>query len=210
MDKKELTKGRNVIQGLKGLEKIHPHQLLTFLFLFGLSLVYTYLLITLTIETFISSPKFPILHFPRFYTIAAFIILTSQFIPTGLVRAFKDEDLALIRRKILGLLVSGVVFLIFQGIGWFEIVLQDISIKSNFLGTYLFIITGLHMISILVGLVPMVYYLYMTHKINKDGVARLIFFTSPYEKTKLVILHNYWVYVGFSWIFIVSWLIYLI
>ena len=210
MDKKELTKGHRVNMGLKRLEKVHPHQLLTFLFLFGLSLVYAYLLITLTIETFINSQKVGNIHFPKFYIMAAFLILASLFVPSGMIQAFKEENLAMIRKKILGSLILGSVFLILQGIGWYEIVLQGIKITSNYLGTYLFILTGLHMLSVLIGLGPMAYYLYLTRNIKTDGVARLIFFTSPYEKIKLEILHNYWFYVCFSWIFIVTWLIFLI
>jgi len=210
MDKKELAEGRHMIKGLKGLEKVHPHQLLTYLLLFGLSLVYSYLLITLTIETFITNTERADIQFPKFYIVASFLILVSLYIPTGLIRAFKEENLFLIRKKIFGLFLMGAVFLIFQGIGWLEVSLQGISLKSNYIGTYLYIISGLHMVSVLFGLGPMAYYLYLSRHINSDGVARLIYFTSPYEKTKLDIMRNYWIYVCFSWIFVVTWLIFLV
>ena len=69
MDKKELTEGRHVIRGLKELEKIHPHKLITFLFLFGISLVYIYLLISVTIESIWAENADPGIQFPKFYIV---------------------------------------------------------------------------------------------------------------------------------------------
>jgi cytochrome c oxidase subunit 3 len=210
MDKKELKEGRHVINGLKDLEKLHPHKLLTFLFLFGISLVYAYLLISLTIETLLNTDSLLKIQMPKFYTVASFIILASMFIPTGLMRAFKDENLFIIRKKTFGLFLTGSFFLIFQGIGWLELIFQGISLNSSFVGTYVYIITGFHMVTILIGIGAIAYYLYQTRNIYSDGVAKLIYFTSLYEKTKLEVIHIYWGYMCISWIFIVTWLIFLI
>ena len=73
-----------------------------------------------------------------------------------------------------------------------------------------YIITGIHMITVLTAIGAIAYYLYLTRNLSADGVARLIHFTSPYEKTKLEIIHIYWRFLGISWIFIVTWLIFLI
>jgi len=210
MDKKELTEGKHIIKGLKDLEKLHPHKLLTFLFLFGISLIYAYLLISLTIETLISNDNLLKIQMPKFYTVASFIILASLFIPAGLMQAFKDENLFIIRKRTFGLFLTGSIFLIFQGIGWLELIFQGISLNSSFVGTYLYIITGFHIVTILIGIGAIAYYLYLTRNVFTDGVAKLIYFTSPYEKTKLEIIHIYWGYMCFSWIFIVTWLIFLI
>lgn len=210
MHKKELIKGQQVTNRLKGLEKIHPHKLLTFLFLFGLSLIYSYLLISLTVETFLGKINPGTMHFPKFQIIAAFLILISMFIPAGLRQAFQDENLYLIRKRIFGLFLAGAVFIVFQGIGWLEFMFQGFNMDPGVTETYLYIITGFHMVSVLIGLGSLAYYLYLTRNIYLDGVARLIFFTSPYERTKLEIIQAYWAYLCFSWIFIVTWLIFLI
>ena len=93
MDKKELREGKHVLKGIKDLEKIHPHKLFTFLFLFGISLVYSYLLISLTIETVLSKAIIAVVQFPKFYIVASFLILASMFIPIGLKKAFNEENL---------------------------------------------------------------------------------------------------------------------
>jgi cytochrome c oxidase subunit 3 len=133
-----------------------------------------------------------------------------MFIPIGLIQAFKAENLFQIRKKVFGLFLAGAIFLIFQGIGWLELIFQGFNLKSNYVGTYLYLITGFHMVTVLIGNGAIAFYLYLTRNIYHDGVARLIHFTSPYEKTKLEIIHNYWVFVCISWIFIVTWLIFLI
>jgi len=210
MDKKELTEGRHVIRGLKELEKIHPHKLITFLFLFGISLVYVYLLISVTIESILAENADSGIQFPKFYIVASFLLMGALFIPVGLIPAFKSENLFQIRKKVFGLFLGGALFLIFQGIGWLELIFQGFSLKSNYIGTYIYMITGFHMVTVLIGNGAIALYLYLTRNIYHDGVARLIYFTSPYEKTKLEIMHNYWVYVCVSWIGIVTWLIFLI
>lgn len=210
MDKKELTEGRHVIRGLKELEKIHPHKLITFLFLFGISLVYVYLLISVTIESILAENADSGIQFPKFYIVVSFLLMGALFIPVGLIPAFKSENLFQIRKKVFGLFLGGALFLIFQGIGWLELIFQGFSLKSNYIGTYIYMITGFHMVTVLIGNGAIALYLYLTRNIYHDGVARLIYFTSPYEKTKLEIMHNYWVYVCVSWIGIVTWLIFLI
>ena len=210
MDKKDLKEGRDVFKGLKELENIHPHKLITFLFLFGISLIYSYLLISVTSEAIIGNDSGATLEFPKFYIVASFLVIGSMFIPIGLLQAFKMENLFQIRKKVFGLFLGGAIFLIFQGIGWLELIFQGFNLKSNYIGTYLYLITGFHMVTVLIGNAAIAYYLYLTRNIYHDGVARLIYFTSPYEKTKLEIIHNYWVFVCISWIFIVTWLIFLI
>ena len=210
MDKKGLREGKHTIRGLKDLEKIHPHKLLTFLFLFGISLVYSYLLISLTIDTVLSPVSVALVQFPKFYIVSSFLILASMFIPVGLLKAFKDENLFVIRKKIFGLFLAGTIFLIFQGIGWLELIFQGIKVNSNFIGTYLYIITSFHMFTVLTAIGAIAYYLYLTRSLSLDGVAKLIHFTSPYEKTKLEIIHIYWGFLCISWIFIVTWLMFLI
>ena len=210
MDKKELKVGRDVFRGLRELEKVHPHKLITFLFLFGISLIYSYLLISVTIETIIGNHSGTSLEFPKFYLVASFLIIGTMFIPIGLMQSFKLENLFQIRKKVFGLFLGGAIFLIFQGIGWLELIFQGFNLKSNYIGTYLYLITGFHMITVLIGNAAIAYYLYSTRNTYHDGVARLIYFTSPYEKTKLEIIHNYWVFVCVSWISIVTWLIFLI
>ncbi len=210
MYKKELKEGKNVFSGLKELEKIHPHKLITFLFLFGISLIYSYLLISVTIETFIGNDAGTSLQFPKFYIVASFLILGGMFIPVGLLQAFKSENLFQIRKKVFGLFLAGAMFLVFQGIGWLELIFQGFNLKSSYISTYLYLITGFHMVTVLIGNGAIAYYLYLTRNVYNDGVARLIYFTSPYEKTKLEIIHNYWAFVCISLIFIVTWLMFLL
>jgi cytochrome c oxidase subunit 3 len=163
-----------------------------------------------TIESIIGNDSGATLEFPKFYIVASFLVIGSMFIPIGLLQAFKMENLFQIRKKVFGLFLGGAIFLIFQGIGWLELIFQGFNLKSNYIGTYLYLITGFHMVTVLIGNAAIAYYLYLTRNIYHDGVARLIYFTSPYEKTKLEIIHNYWVFVCISWVFIVTWLIFLI
>ncbi len=209
MERKKIEKESNVIRNFREIEKMHPHKMLTFLFLFGNLLIFTYLLISLTIEFALDSGIITNARIPKFFIIGAFEILFSGYILNGLITAFQDEDIDLIRKKVFGIFLAGGVFFIFQSIGWLELIFQGIRFNSNVLGTYLYLISGFHIISVLIGIGALAYFLYRTRNIHADGVSKLIFFTSPYEKTKLEIIRIYFRYIIISWIFTNTWLLFL-
>ena len=189
---------------------MHPHKMLTFLFLFGNLLIFTYLLISLTIELALDSEITANINIPKFFIIGSFEILFSGYILSGLIEAFQNEDNDTIRKKVFAIFLTGGVFFIFQSIGWLELIFLGVRFSSNILGTYLYLISGFHMISVLIGIGVFAYFLYKTRNIHTDGVSKLIFFTSPYEKTKLEIIIIYWRYIFISWIFINTWLLFII
>ena len=209
MERKKIDSENNVIGKLQEIEKMHPHKMLTFLFLFGNLLIITYLLISLTIELVLDSGITASIKIPKFFIIGSFEILFSGYILNGLIAAFQNEDNDLIRKKVFGIFLTGGIFIIFQSIGWLELIFQGVQFTSNVLGTYLYLISGFHMISVLIGIGACAYFLDKTRNIHADGVYKLIFFTSPYEKTKLEIIKIYWRYIFISWIFINTWLLFL-
>jgi len=210
MERKKIDSELDVIRNLRNIEKMHPHKMLTYLFLFGNLLIFTYLLISLTIELALDSESVQNIELPRFFILGSFEILFTGYILNGIINAFLNEDNDLIRKKVFGLFLAGGVFFVFQSIAWLELIFQGVQFSSNVLGTYLYLISGFHMVSVLIGIGALAYYLYRTRNIHTDGVSKLIFFTSPYEKTKLEIVRIYWHYIVISWIFISTWLLFLI
>jgi len=199
-----------LFSGFKEIEKWHPHKMLAHLILLGSFLVLIFLLITFTIETvgyhdFISNLKLP-----KFFIVAAVIILIGGYFKKDILKSYNEDDIESIRRQVFRYFLLGTVFLLFQFIGWLELVFQGLTFKNNVIGTYLFLITGYHMIHVLTALVYATYFLFKSKNINIDPVSKLLYFTSPSERTRLEVLKTFWNFISFSWIFLFIWLVFLI
>ncbi len=206
----KLYTSNRLLSGFREIEKLHPHVMLTYLALFGSFLVLIFLLVTLSIEFGGDPALLSDVYIPKFFIIASLVLLVSNQVSKGILKFFQEEDIESIRKKIFSVFLIGGVFLIFQFIGWLELVFQGLAINKNVLGTYLFLITGYHMLHVIIALIYIAYMLYMTKNIFLDPVKNLIYFTSPYERIKLEIFVTFWKFVNISWIFLFIWILFIL
>jgi cytochrome c oxidase subunit 3 len=199
-----------LLSGFKEIEKWHPHKMLTHLILLGSFLVLIFLLITFTIESIAYHDFLVSIKLPKFFIIATIVILVSYLFRNDILYSYRQDDIEAIRKKFFEKFLFGTVFLLFQFVGWLELVFQGLTFKSNVVGTYLFLITGYHMIHVLTGLIYITFFLYRSKDIHIDPVSKLLYFTAPYERIKLEIFRTFWNFIGFSWIFLFIWLVFLI
>lgn len=208
-NKNKLDTTSRLLSSFGNIEKLHPHKMMTYLAITGSIFVLVFLLISLTIEFSRHPELLADIGVPKFFIIASLIILMMGYVSSGINNAFALEDIEKIRKKIFAIFIIGSVFLIFQFIGWLELVFQGMTFKNDVVGTYVFLITGYHMTQVLVGLGVITVQLYKTRDIFLDPVSKLIYFTAPYEKIKLDIILIYWRYLTISWIFLFIWLVFL-
>ncbi len=206
----KLETSNRLISGFKEIEKWHPHKMLAYLILLGSFLVLIFLLITFTIESITYHDFLVNLKLPKFFIVGTIVIMVSGLFKNDILYLYTQDDIESIRRKFFEKFLFGTIFLLFQFVGWLELVFQGLTFINNVVGTYLFLITGYHMIHVLMGLAYITYFLYKTKDIQIDPVSKLLYFTAPYERTKLEIFRTYWNFIGFSWIFLFIWLVFLI
>jgi cytochrome c oxidase subunit 3 len=207
-DRIETSSG--LLSGFRQIEKWHPHKMLAHLVLLGSFLVLIFLLITFTIESIAYTEFLKSIKLPKFFIVAAVVILIGGYFKNDILNTYQQDDIETIRKQVFRNFLLGTVFLLFQFIGWLELVFQGMTFKTNVIGTYLFLITGYHMIHVITILFYSAYFLYRTKDIHVDPVNKLLYFTSPHEKTQLEILKTFWNFIIFSWIFLFIWLVFLI
>ncbi len=205
----KLYTSNSILSGIREIEKWHPHKMLTYLFLIASFLVLIFLLITFTIEGIKQPDLIGTLKLPKFFVIASIILLLSGYFTRDILNSYHLDDIDMIRKKIFEKFLFGTVFLLFQFIGWLELVFQGLTLSSNAVGTYVFLITGYHVIHVLTCLVLISFFLYKTKDIHIDPVSRLIYFTAPYERVKLEIFIIFWRFIIFSWIILFTWLVFI-
>jgi cytochrome c oxidase subunit 3 len=205
----KLETSNRLLSGFKEIEKWHPHKMLAHLVLLGSFLVLIFLLITFTIES-ISYHDFLVkIKTPKFFILGTIVIMVSGLFKNDILYSYTQDDIEAIRKKFLEKFIFGAVFLLFQFVGWLELVFQGLTFKNNVIGTYLFLITGYHMIHMLTGLAFVTFFLYKTRDIHIDPVSKLLYFTAPYERIKLEIFRTFWNFIGVSWICLFIWLVFL-
>jgi len=139
---------------------------------------------------------------PKIFHANTIIILASSYVVLQMRNAkFKDDSVtyknALIVTSILGL-----AFTALQIVGWEELKANGISFTNNISGTYLYLISGLHLLHLLVGVGFLVWFLIKAFIIEKDAYKSLLFDTDPIEKLKIEMLATYWHFVDILWIFL--------
>jgi cytochrome c oxidase subunit III len=199
-----------ILSGFREIEKWHPHKMLSYLILLGSFLVLMFLLITFTIEAVNYHELLTTLKLPKFFIIGTIVILISGLFRNDLLTFYGIDDIEAIRKKIFEKFLFGSVFLLFQFVGWLELVFQGIAFKNDIIGTFLFLITGYQMLHVISSLMYIAIFLYRSRDIQVDPVSKLLYFTSPYERIKLEIFGTFWNFIGISWIFLFVWLVFLI
>lgn len=103
-----------------------------------------------------------------------------------------------------GLVVTaalGLAFTAFQIMGWIELINQGVSLK-NIAGAHLYIITGLHILHLLVGVVLLAVSAYHAFEMKTDPVKQLLFETDPMTKERFNMLAIYWHFVDGLWVYL--------
>jgi len=136
---------------------------------------------------------------PKFFVVSAILLLISTHFTFRLLKAYETDAIYELRRLISYTLISGLVFFLSQSLAWMEILKLDLAYQSEGIADYLFVISGLHFLHVLAGVImaAMLFYKYML--IENDPVKTLITTTNPNERVKIEIFQTYWSFVVFSW-----------
>lgn len=180
--------------------KYHPIRMFTYLVLIGITSAFLFLSISYFLTTF--GTGFNHFKLPMVFHANTIIILVSSYAISQTRKAILADDE---KAYFNGLVVTfglAVAFTWFQFMGWKELAASGISFTNNIAGTYLYVISGLHLVHLLAGLIALGYFLYRAFELQHDGVKALLFETDPFAKMKVQMLCLYWHFVDGLWIYL--------
>ncbi len=114
----------------------------------------------------------------------------------------QDEHRSLQYALALALLLS-LLFLIGQGFGWAQLLAVEIPVQHSIGTSYLYLISGLHFVHILIGIPFLINFLWRGRKRLRDPVSRLIYFSDGEEEMRLKLINTYWHFLDLLWIYLV-------
>ncbi len=140
--------------------------------------------------------------FPKLFLASALILATSSFTLFKAFKSYEKSDESALKTYLLITIGLSLVFVVVQLLGWQELQKAGIFIQGRPNGSFLYLISGLHALHVVAGILPLFLFYVKTSKQLKDPVKSLIFFSNPDTKLQFRIISKYWHFVDFLWIYL--------
>ena len=128
------------------------------------------------------------------------IMLTSSFTLHFAILAMRKDEMQLYFYGMLFTFLLGLAFVVFQFIGWYELSSQGIKINSVPTGSYLYMVSGLHALHFVVGIVVLGVSTFKAYLRLNDPVKDLLFSSNVTQKLNVELTAIYWHYVDVLWV----------
>ena len=132
---------------------------------------------------------------PRIFWYSTFVILASSVTMQLSIKAFKAREMGRYRTLITTTTLLGVLFIVMQGLGFQSLELKNIALtgaKSNSAASFLFVITGIHMLHVLGGVIALLVIFMKAYRLKVKNYSSL-----PIE-----LAGTYWHFVDAIWIYL--------
>jgi cytochrome c oxidase subunit III len=186
------------------IDKIHPHKMLMYLFIFGSSLVFLFMILAYSVST----ADITGYTMPKAFIFSAMIMLVSSFFISGIVSAYNEEKIHKVRNSLAITFSLALIFSLCQYIGWQQLKVEGIFFEGKTEAAYLYVISGMHLGLFILAVAFLAVILVESMKVSNDPVKVLIKVTNPYEKIRLEMLNTYWQYLNVLWLVLFFYFLY--
>lgn len=138
--------------------------------------------------------------FPRYFSLSTIVLLISSYTVAQAPRLYARDDLATLGRCLLATLLLGSIFAGLQVLGWRELMQQGVLFRGEASGTYVYLISALHVIHLLGGILYLLALLLRVFHADRDAVRQLTFIRNPYHRRQLRALGTYWHFIDMLWV----------
>ncbi len=182
-----------------------PFAFMLYLAMVGSALIFLFLiLVFITKEA--RNQDIPI-KIPGVFWWSTWVILTSSATLYWANKAFRQERFRSYRLNISLTLIAGIFFIILQGFGWRKMLLSGITMANNTGGMFIYILSGLHILHTLGGLIALA-------SANKDAFQRMeyvdsyVYSVNPPNQLKIKLITLYWHFIDALWVVLFLFLLY--
>lgn len=186
---------------IESLRKLHPFKLFIYVAVVGIGVMFLFLSVG-----FFSSPSLSV-KLPAAFSISTITLLVSSITLYRVVEYFSKDKIQHLHYSLVATFMLGLVFVAMQMAGWRQLFTQQVYFDSKGDGSYLFLLSGLHLAHFFGGMVFFLVVFFRSFNAYRDSVKRLVYVTDPYEKMLLELLAIYWHFMDALWValYIVMW-----
>ena len=179
------------------MERMHPIRVLLFLSMIGIGVLFFILVVAFARTGGFQNQSFEL---PRFFSVSTILLLFSSYTISKVPRIYRKDKLNRMTRYLGITLGLGVLFIVAQLLGWNEMTRAGVYFTGKASGTYLYLISALHILHLLGGIIFLSFLFFKTAHVAADGVRSLIFIRDPYRRLQLSMLRSYWNFMDFLWL----------
>ena len=181
----------------------HPHKIFMLLSILALFLVFFFTVLSY-IYILVTSDMPPI-ELPWLFLFNTVFLLASSYSIRKVASMYKIDNTSGYQTWLWITLGFALLFIIFQFLGWSHLNDAGLYLSSPTQNTtsFLWVVSILHLVHVLGGLVPLLIFIYVSTQRMKDPVSVLIYFSDPEKKLRLRMLSYYWHFLDLLWIFLV-------
>lgn len=136
---------------------------------------------------------------PFVFLISTVVIMLSSLTLRNATLSFRHERFENYRTNLATTLGLGVLFIILQSWGWHQMILAGIKLKDNPSGAFVYIISGIHLLHILLGIIFLGIVLAEALR-RRPYVDSFVYSVNPPNRLKIKLISLYWHFVDILWI----------
>ncbi|RYU80539.1 cytochrome c oxidase subunit III [Hymenobacter persicinus] len=182
------------------IERVPPLLMLLYLGLAGITVLFVILLAAYVQTRHLSGLPTGLHPLPRYFSISTIVLLVSSYTLSQAQRLYRADDVTGLVRCLGATLVLGSIFAGLQVLGWRELMLQGVFFTGEASGTYVYLISALHVAHLLGGMLFLLALLLRTLHASRDAVRSLVFIRNPYRRLQLRMLSLYWHFIDGLWV----------
>ena len=183
------------------IERLPPLQMMLYLALVGITVLFGVLVALYVAARAHNGPAVGPHAFPRYFSLSTVVLLVSSYTLAQAPRLYRADDLSNLARCLGATLLLGCIFSGLQVQGWRELQQQGILFTGERSSdSFVYFITGLHVVHVLVGLGLLLAQLLRTLHAERDAVRTLVFIRNSYHRRQLQLLGTYWHFIDAIWV----------
>jgi len=184
---------------LQRLENLHPYAMLLYLGMVGSGIIFLFLALA-----FLFSGRQYLQglneQMPFAFSVSTFLLVLSGYTAVKMRLHYQEENSAKLYRSLQMTFGLGILFMVFQVLGWLELTNKGINFTGLPSGSFLYVLSGIHVIHLFGAMVFAVILLRELRKIEQDAIRKLVWTKNPFEKLRIRLFTVYWQFMDAIWL----------
>ena len=199
-DRQSRTRPERPPSAFARIERLPPAFVFLYLALLAIAVMFAVLVaayVHARIANGLPTGRYPL---PRYFSLSTIVLLVSSYVLAQARRLYRADDVPNLVRCLGATLLLGSIFAGLQVLGWRELLQTNVLFAGAASGTYVYLISALHVAHLLAGMLFLLVLLVRTVHANRDAIRTLVFIRDPYQLRQLRLLGTYWHFVGALWV----------
>ncbi|GJM30253.1 MAG: hypothetical protein DHS20C17_28880 [Cyclobacteriaceae bacterium] len=208
MHPRKNTKAKHRESSFQQIERMHPYKMLLLLGILGISMIFLFLVIAYSISL-TNQDILAEVRLPKIITLGTLVLLGSSIALNLAIKAFHEDNMRQLNFMISLVLLMGAIFSGCQFLGWLELKESGVFFTGQSSGTFLYVISGLHLIHLSGGMFLLIFALVKSYQVRRDPIKALVMVTNPYDQLRLELLTSYWHFLTALWLLLFFFFLYI-